>query len=106
MDKAPVHLKPHSAAWFDGVMSVFELAPHHVHLLTLACDALDRGAQAREALSTNGITYIDARGFPKARPEVAIERDALDLSRFDSAPLIAFSATKETDYGTETNRRI
>jgi len=57
-------------------MSVFELAPHHVHLLTLACDALDRGAQAREALSTNGITYIDARGFPKARPEVAIERDA------------------------------
>ena len=50
MDKAPVHLKPHSAAWFDGVMSVFELAPHHVHLLTLACDALDRGAQAREAL--------------------------------------------------------
>jgi phage terminase small subunit len=76
MDKAPVHLKPHSAAWFDGVMSVFELAPHHVHLLTLACDALDRGAQAREALSANGITYIDARGFPKARPEVAIERDA------------------------------
>ena len=66
MDKAPVHLKPHSAAWFDGVMSVFELAPHHVHLLTLACDALDRGAQAREALSTNGITYIDARGFPKS----------------------------------------
>ena len=29
MDKAPVHLKPHSAAWFDGVMSVFDLAPHH-----------------------------------------------------------------------------
>ena len=50
MDKAPIHLKPHSAAWFDGVMSIFELAPHHVHLLTLACDALDRGAQAREAL--------------------------------------------------------
>ena len=30
----------------------------------------------------------------------------VDLSRFDSAPLIAFTATKETDYGTETNRRI
>jgi hypothetical protein len=25
----------------------------------------------------------------------------LDLSRFDAAPLIAFTATKETDYGTE-----
>jgi hypothetical protein len=27
----------------------------------------------------------------------------LDLSRFDAAPLIAFTATKETDYGTETD---
>jgi hypothetical protein len=30
----------------------------------------------------------------------------LDLSRFDAAPLIAFIATKETDYGTETDGRI
>ena len=30
----------------------------------------------------------------------------VDLSRFDAAPLIAFTATKETDYGTATNRRI
>ena len=76
MTETPIHLKPQSAAWFDSVMSVFELAPHHVHLLTLACDALDHGAQAREALSASGITYIDARGLPKARPEVAIERDS------------------------------
>jgi transposase-like protein len=27
----------------------------------------------------------------------------LDLSRFDAAPLIAFTATKETNYGTETD---
>jgi hypothetical protein len=27
----------------------------------------------------------------------------LDLSRFDAAPLIAFTATKEIDYGTETD---
>ena len=27
----------------------------------------------------------------------------LDLSRFDAAPLIAFTAPKETDYGTETD---
>ena len=30
----------------------------------------------------------------------------LDLSRLDAAPLIAFTATKEIDYGTATNRRI
>jgi len=29
-------------------------------------------------------------------------KEHLDLSRFDAAPLIAFSATNETDYGAET----
>ena len=32
--------------------------------------------------------------------------NGLDLSRFDAAPLIAFIATKETDYGNEADRRI
>ncbi|MBB3995914.1 hypothetical protein GGR95_003580, partial [Sulfitobacter undariae] len=31
---------------------------------------------------------------------------ALDLSRFDAAPLIAFTVTKEINYGTETDGRI
>ena len=31
---------------------------------------------------------------------------ALDLSRFDAAPLIAFTVTKEIEYGTETDGRI
>ncbi|MFT4742953.1 MAG: hypothetical protein ACI91Z_000927, partial [Yoonia sp.] len=30
----------------------------------------------------------------------------LDLSRFDAAPLIAFTATKEMNYGTQTDGRI
>ena len=41
-----------------------------------------------------------------ARTCVFIGTYVMDLSRFDAAPLIAFTATKETDYGTETNRRI
>ena len=30
----------------------------------------------------------------------------LDVSRFDAAPLIAFIAAEETNYGTETNGRV
>jgi hypothetical protein len=30
----------------------------------------------------------------------------MDLSRFDAAPLIAFTATKEMTYGTETDGGI
>ncbi|PYC46952.1 IS6 family transposase, partial [Litorivita pollutaquae] len=35
-----------------------------------------------------------------------VESSDMDLSRFDAAPLIAFTATKETDYGIETDGRI
>ncbi len=33
-------------------------------------------------------------------------KQSVDVSRFDAAPLIAFIATKETNYGTETDGRI
>jgi len=44
------------------------------------------------------------------RTIIAVDGDVLerlmDLSRFDAAPLIAFTATKEIDYWTETDGRI
>ena len=44
------------------------------------------------------------------RTIIAVDGDVLerlmDLSRFDAAPLIVFTATKKTDYGTATSRRI
>ena len=35
-----------------------------------------------------------------------VESAQMDLSRFDAAPLIAFTAAKEMNYGTETKGRI
>jgi phage terminase small subunit len=52
------------------------LEPHHVRLLTLACEAWDRCQQARELLATEGLTFEDRFGQPRARPEVSIERDS------------------------------
>jgi phage terminase small subunit len=73
---APKHLKPTTAEWWRGVMSEYELQPHHIRLLTLAGEAWDRGQEAREALATGGLTFLDRFSQPHARPEVAIERDA------------------------------
>jgi phage terminase small subunit len=42
----------------------------------MAGEAWDRATQAREALAEHGLTYTDRYGGPKARPEVAIERDS------------------------------
>jgi phage terminase small subunit len=59
------------------VVKTYSLEPHHLHLLALACRAWDRAEQARQALAEAGtLTFQDDRGMVRARPEVAIERDA------------------------------
>lgn len=73
--KAPEHLEPATAAWWRSVCTDYLLEPHHVRLLTLAGESWDRCAAAREALDKYGITYQDRFAAPRARPEVAIERD-------------------------------
>lgn len=72
----PAHLRPESSEWFRSVVSEFALEDHHLHLLVLACESLDRATQAREAIAKNGITFIDRYGQVRARPEIQIERDS------------------------------
>jgi phage terminase small subunit len=74
--KPPDHLKPATAAWFSQVIEEYALEPHHVRILTLAAESWDRGQEAREAIDANGLTYLDKSGMPRARPEIAIERDS------------------------------
>src|SRR5688572_20882539 len=56
-------------------VEAFALEEHHVRLLTLCGEAWDSHEQAREALAEHGSIYTDRFGAPRARPEVAIERD-------------------------------
>jgi phage terminase small subunit len=74
--KAPEHLQEPTRQWFERVTADYELEPHHLRLLTLAAEAWDRCVQARVALAEHGLTYDDRFKQPRARPEVAIERDS------------------------------
>lgn len=73
---APTHLQPATQAWFTSVLEGYALEGHHIRLLTLAGEAWDRCEAARIAIDLHGLTYEDRFGAPRARPEVAIERDA------------------------------
>jgi hypothetical protein len=75
-DSAPPHLRPETASWWQTVVTEFELEPHHLRLLRLACEAWDRGQEAREAIAQHGSVFVDRFGQPRARPEIAIERDS------------------------------
>ena len=74
--RPPKHLQAATRRWWQSVVEDYELEAHHVRLLTLAAEAWDRGQEAREALAKLGMTYQDRFEQPRARPEVAIERDA------------------------------
>jgi phage terminase small subunit len=74
--KPPRHLRAATRRWFVDVCERYELEEHHFRLLTLASESWDRCHAAREAIATHGITYMDRFGAPRARPEVAIERDS------------------------------
>lgn len=75
-DFPPTHLRPETASWWKAVVAEFDLEQHHIRLLRLACEAWDRGQEAREAIAQHGSVYVDRFGQPRARPEIAIERDA------------------------------
>jgi P27 family predicted phage terminase small subunit len=94
--KPPSHLRKPTQEWWSSVNAAYALEPHHVKLLTPACEAHDRATQAREAIAKHGLTYDDRFGSPRKRPEVSIEEAAriafarlcreLDLDEEDSAP--------------------
>lgn len=74
--KPPKHLSKDAKVWWLQVVDSYELEPHHVKILTLAVEAWDRCQGARRALAEHGTTYMDRFGQPRARPEIAIERDS------------------------------
>jgi hypothetical protein len=74
--KPPKHLQPETRRWFSGVVEHYQLEEHHLRLLTLAGESWDRCVAAREVIDREGMTFVDRFGCPRARPEIAIERDS------------------------------
>jgi phage terminase small subunit len=72
----PTHLQPLTKKWFANVVEEYFLEPHHVRLLTLACESWDRATLAREAIAQHGLTYTDRFGSPRKRPEVSVAESA------------------------------
>ena len=72
----PAHLNADTGHWWASVMAKYSLEPHHVRLLTLACEAYDSATEASEVLRREGKIFIDRFDQPKPRPEVAIQRDS------------------------------
>jgi phage terminase small subunit len=75
LPKAPGHLRPATRRWWNEIVRSWDLGTHHLRLLKLACEALDRAEEARERIAVDG-AYLEGRYGLRAHPALAIERDS------------------------------
>src|SRR5262245_37671299 len=73
--KPPTHLRPKTRAWWSETVTTWALEPHHILLLTLICEAWDRGQQARETVAAEGLMVPTKRGGPRLHPCLRVEMD-------------------------------
>ncbi len=74
--RIPKHVSPTMRRWMNRVMDEWEIDRAGFKVLLVAAESWDRLQAARKVLTEKGISYVDRFGAPKARPEVAVERDA------------------------------
>ena len=75
--KPPSHLSAAAKKWWVEVLDTFDICdPQGLVTLALAAKSWDRCEQARRVRDKEGLTFTDRFGAPRARPEIAIERDS------------------------------
>jgi hypothetical protein len=62
--------------FFAETVKSYELEAHHIALLRLLTEALDRAEEARLRLAADGAYIPNRYGQLRAHPALAIERDA------------------------------
>ena len=74
--RPPAHFSARTKQWWSKVVRDYVLGDHHLALLQLACENLDRAEDAREEIAKEGMIFVDRFGAPKPHPAVGIARDA------------------------------
>jgi phage terminase small subunit len=71
----PAHLSADSKKFWRWAVDAFEMEPHDLKLLRLACENLDGAEASRQQVEKDGRIYLDGKGKPRNHPSVAQHRD-------------------------------
>src|SRR3954467_2884349 len=73
----PAHLRPEGNAMWVATIRDFQIETEaHLTHLSLACEALDRMSECRDAVKAEGLTLEDRHGKAYAHPLLKIENAA------------------------------
>lgn len=75
MKSPPKHLSRATKVWWNEIAKSYDLEEWQYRTLLSACEAWDRGVQAREQIDADGLVQYDR--FEQAKPHVllGVERD-------------------------------
>ncbi len=76
MKRAPKHLSKSSKEFFNSIMNAYELEEHHIKILTLACECLDRAKNAQIQIEKGGLFILDRYKKPTISPAVRVKEQA------------------------------
>jgi P27 family predicted phage terminase small subunit len=72
----PDHLSARTKRLWRDTLSSYELTAQSIEVLLLACEALDRAAQARRALRREGLWRENRFGDLVPHPAIRVEKDS------------------------------
>jgi len=75
MIKQTNHLSKESKEFFNKITKQYNFEDHHIKLLILACECLDRIGEARRAIEKTALIYLDRFNKPKVNPAAKIEAE-------------------------------
>ena len=81
MKQAPKYLSKESAKFWNDILKIYELQPHHLRTLEMICGELDTAKKARRTIEKEGAYIEDRFGQVKAHPAVQVEQKSKNLFR-------------------------
>ncbi len=81
MKQAPKYLSKESAKFWNDILKIYRMQPHHLKTFEAACGEWDTAKEARRTVEKEGAYFKDRFGQIKSHPAIQVEQKSKNLFR-------------------------